>query len=64
MCIATSQTGYPIDLQVSQFSITIESSGCAFAWLLLLISVMIHTMQYRGRDDCDSDEDEVNAMYS
>ena len=36
----------------------------SFAWLLLLLSVMAHAMHYCGGDECDSDEDEPNTMYS
>ena len=45
-------------------SCDIEPTGCAFAWLLLLISVVAHTMHYCGGDECETDDDEPNPMYS
>ena len=42
----------------------IEPTGCVFAWLLLLISVVAHTMHYCGGDECETDDDEPNTMYS
>ena len=45
-------------------SCDIEPSGCAFAWLLLLLSVVAHTMHYCGGDECKTDDDEPNTMYS
>ena len=46
-------------------SCDIEPTRCAFAWLLLLLlSVVAHTMHYCGGDECESDDDEPNTMYS
>ena len=45
-------------------SCDIEPTGCALAWLLLLLSVVAHAMHYCGGDECESDEDVPNAMYS
>ena len=45
-------------------SCDIEPMGCALAWLLLLLSVVAHAMHYCGGDECESDEDVPNAMYS
>ena len=46
-------------------SCDIEPTGCAFAWLLLLLSVVVHAMHYCVTNECDSDEDdEPNTMYS
>ena len=44
--------------------INVEPTGCAFAWFMLLISVMIHAMHYCAEDECESDDDEVNPLYS
>ena len=45
-------------------SCDVEPAGCAFAWLLLLLSVMVHAMHYCGGDECDSDDEGPNTMYS
>ena len=45
-------------------SCDIEPTGCAFAWLLLLLSAVVHTMHYCRGDECESDDDEPNTMYS
>ena len=45
-------------------SCDIEPTGCAFAWVLLLLSVVAHTMHYCRGDECESDDDEPNTMYS
>ena len=46
-------------------SCDVEPTGCAFAWLLLLLSVMVHAMQCCATDECDSsDDDEPSTMYS
>eukprot|EP01043_Picozoa_sp_COSAG02_P019638 COSAG02_NODE_953_length_15689_cov_112.180564_9_plen_68_part_00 len=42
----------------------IEPTGCAFAWLLLLLSMVAHAMHYCGGDECETDDDEPNTMYS
>ena len=50
---------------VFEASCTVEPSGCVFAWLLLLISAMVHATHYCTEDDCESDDEcEVNTMYS
>ena len=47
-------------------SCDVEPVGCAFAWLLLLMSVVAHAVHYCVADGCESvDEDvEPNTMYS
>ena len=45
-------------------SCDVEPSGCAFAWLLLLLSVVAHAMRYFGGDEGDSDDEGPNTMYS
>ena len=46
-------------------SCDVEPTGCAFAWLLLLLSVVAHAMWYCATDECDSsDDDEPSTMYS
>jgi|EP01044_Picomonas_judraskeda_P037572 hypothetical protein len=46
-------------------SCDIEPTGCAFAWLLLLLSVVVHVMHYCGDEGCESDdENEPSTMYS
>ena len=45
-------------------SCDVEPAGCAFAWLLLLLSVMVHAMRHCATDECDSsDDDEPSTMY-
>ena len=45
-------------------SCDVEPTGCAIAWMLLLLSVVAHAMYYCVTDECDSDEDEPSGMYS
>ena len=46
-------------------SCDVEPAGCAFAWLLLLLSAVAHAMRYCTTDECDSsDDDEPSTMYS
>ena len=45
-------------------SCDVEPAGCAIAWLQLLMSAVAHAMRYCGDDECESDEDEPNTMYS
>ena len=45
-------------------SCDIEPTGCAIAWLLLLVGVIVHALHYCGDDACSSDEDEPSAMYT
>jgi len=46
-------------------SCDVEPTGCAFAWLLLLLSVVAHAMWYCATNECDSsDDDEPSTMYS
>ena len=45
-------------------SCDVEPVGCAFAWLLLLLSVMVHAMHWRATDKDESDDEEPNTMYS
>ena len=40
----------------------IEPTGCALAWLLLLLSAIAHAVHYCGDDVYESDEDEVNTI--
>ena len=49
---------------VFEASCTVEPSGCVFAWMLLLLSIMVHALHYCVEDECESDDDEVNPMYS
>ena len=43
----------------------VEPVGCAFAWLLLLLSVAAHAIRYCKGGECESDdEDEPSTMYS
>ena len=49
---------------VFEASCTVEPEGCAVAWLLFLISVIVDAMHWCATDECDSDDDEVNTMYS
>ena len=41
-----------------------DPAGCAIAWLLLLLSAVVHAMHHCGTDGYESDEDEPNTMYS
>ena len=45
-------------------SCDIEPTGCAFAWFLLLLSVVAHALHYCGGDKGESDDGEPNTMYS
>ena len=45
-------------------SCDIEPTGCAIAWILLLMSAAAHAIHYCGGDECESDKDEPNTMYS
>lgn len=47
-------------------SCDIEPTGCAFAWIMLLMSAIAHAVHYMycGDDDCDSSDDEPTSMYS
>ena len=45
-------------------SCDIEPTGCAFAWFLLLLSVVAHALHYCGGDEGESDDGEPNTMYS
>ena len=43
----------------------VEPAGCAFAWLLLLLSAAAHAICYCKGGECESDdEDEPSTMYS
>eukprot|EP01044_Picomonas_judraskeda_P005290 COSAG03_NODE_495_length_7431_cov_96.088048_6_plen_59_part_00 len=44
-------------------SCDIEPMGCAFAWLLLFMSTIVHVLHYCSDTECDSD-DEPSTMYS
>ena len=44
--------------------IALHLTGCAFAWLLLLLSAIVHAMHYCGGDEGDSDDEGPNTMYS
>ena len=42
-----------------------NTAGCAFAWLLLLLSAAAHAICYCKGGECESDdEDEPSTMYS
>ena len=41
-----------------------EPAGCAIAWLLLLVSVVVHVTHYCTNEGYQSDEDEPNTMYT
>ena len=47
-------------------SCDIEPTGCAFAWILLLMSAVAHAMHYMycGTDEYESDDEEPDTMYS
>ena len=40
------------------------AAGGAIAWILLLMSVVAHAMHHCGGDECDSDDEGPNTMYS
>ena len=40
------------------------AAGCAIAWILLLMSAVVHAMHYCTNEEYESDEDEPNTMYS
>ena len=51
--------------EVFSASCDVEPVGCAFAWLLLLLSVAAHAIRYCKGGECESDdEDEPSTMYS
>ena len=46
-------------------SCDIEPAGCTVAWLLLLLSAIVHAMHWCATDGCESDDDdEPVGMYS
>ena len=45
-------------------SCDVEPIGCTLVWLMLLLSVVAHAMHYCVTNECDTDEDEPNTMYS
>ena len=45
-------------------SCDIEPTGCAFAWFLLLLSVVAHAMHCCATNERDSDDEEPSTMYS
>ena len=45
-------------------SCDVEPASCAFAWLMLLLSAVVYAMRYYGADECDSDDEGPNTMYS
>ena len=44
-------------------SCDVEPTSCAFAWLMLWLSVVAHAMHYCVTNESD-DDDETNTMYS
>ena len=51
--------------EVFSASCDVEPVGCAFAWLLLLLSAAAHAICYCKGGECESDdEDEPSTMYS
>ena len=47
-----------------ELSCDIEPTGCAFAYLLLFLSIVAHALHHCKTDECDSDDDEPSTMYS
>jgi hypothetical protein len=48
--------------EVFSASCDVEPAGCAFAWLLLLLSAAAHAIRYCKGGECESDdEDEPSA---
>ena len=45
-------------------SCDVEPAGCAVAWLLLLLSAIVHAAQWCATDEYESEEDEPSGMYS
>ena len=45
-------------------SCDVEPAGCAVAWLLLFLSAIAHAVNWCATDECESDDDEPNTMYS
>ena len=45
-------------------SCDIGPTGCAIAWLLLLLSMVAHAMHYCVPNESESDDDEPGTMYS
>ena len=46
-------------------SCEVEPVGCVVAWLLLLLSVIVHAMHWCATDGCESDDDTgPETMYS
>ena len=51
--------------EVFSASCEIEPTGCTVAWLLLLLSAIVHAMHWCATDECESEEDgEPEGMYS
>ena len=43
----------------------VEPTGCAVAWLLVLLSAIAHAIRYCKGDESESDEDDTpSTMYS
>ncbi len=45
-------------------SCDIEPAGCAFAWLLLFLSMVAHALHHCKTNECESEDDEPSTMYS
>ena len=45
-------------------SCDVEPAGCTVAWLLLLLSAIVHTMHWCATDESESDDDGPSTMYS
>ena len=60
---AVVETTHTLDFPLSA-SCDVEPTGCAISWILLLMSAVAHAMHYCGGDECDSDDEGPNTMYS
>ena len=54
-CVCGEQFTTPCD---------VEPTGCAVAYLLLLLSLIAHAVHWCATDECESDDDEPSGMYS
>ena len=64
---ADIQSGMTFKRDVFKASCNVEPTGCTVAWLLLVLSTMVHVVRcvYCGDDDCESDDDVgPETMYS
>ena len=59
--------GMHVVADVFKASCNVEPTGCTVAWLLLVLSTMVHVVRcvYCGDDNCESDDDVgPETMYS